>query len=856
MSVDKKLLHLRSNQANNYPTGDKTLSGTPIMDYGEIAINYAHDNEFMSIRNSDNKLVLFKPWTFIEQILKDNELVTASALTQIKNSCGFNDYGEYISSSSTHFISEAKSITEALNTLDSQIQLDYDVLTESINELTESVEGSNKVTAAALTRLKESCGFDENGNFNPNIEILNGVESLGSAIEVIANDTQARLKNIQATFDGYAKASSFNELKHNVEILEQNHIESELVTATALTQLKNSCGFNDYGEYHPNSNTIISGCSNITEAIDVLANTANNTSDSLNTRNLLLNTNQGTRGWGFSNNNVGTWGLSTVKEDGINCLRFKYDDNSEVTNSTWEVFQYQLRPELIESGKTYTFSFDIKQIRNASNEVGLRWQFGVMNPNTNEDSILYPLTPHTYNVTQLNTWEHISITFTPTKSGTQDGVQVIYLGVHYSLRGLWSEFLIKNLQLVEGEDCYNWNPAPEDIAKIIVDNDVKAYVPDVYYGEYYKPSDGYVQTHTNNSKLRTNKFITLGQFTSKFKWKSNPGGTITVHSWDSQGNYNGCLSTGITANTLEYSWNLVSSGDDAYYAFDYQSTNYGVSLLEGDLKINIVYEYAKKSEVNALNEQIEDIENNIAVCSYVKGGDATYTFDNSLYNVSNNNLTRIIYAVTGLKSGEQITVSFDYEISGIDFSAADSRISIQNHENWGYTGFNFIKTENGSGHHVHTMTVPTNLTITEDTVTTPYILLKYINGNANSVIKISNFKIVKGDKEYKNTVSLPDLNYRIGYNKVTALNGLVATKRMVYCEASASHTYYPHSYDLMPNGEEMHILVKNVHASSNITISFSTNHIRLSGDSITIKPGEYAEINVLRIDQNYYIRAI
>ena len=510
MSVDKKLLHLRSNQANNYPTGDKTLSGTPIMDYGEIAINYAHDNEFMSIRNSDNKLVLFKPWTFIEQILKDNELVTASALTQIKDSCGFNDYGEYISSNSSHFISEAKSITEALNTLDSQIQLDYDVLTESINELTESVEGSNKVTAAALTRLKESCGFDENGNFNPNIEILNGVESLGSAIEVIANDTQARLKNIQATFDDYAKA---------------------------LTQLKNSCGFNDYGEYHPNSNTIISGCSNITEAIDVLANTANNT-------------------------------------------------------------------------------------------------------------------------------------------------------------------------------------------------------------------------------------------------------------------------------------------------------------------------------VNTLNERIEDIENNRAVCSYVKGGDATYTFDNSLYNVSNNNLTRIIYAVTGLKSGEQITVSFDYEISGIDFSAADSRISIQNHENWGYTGFNFIKTENGSGHHVHTMTVPTNLTITEDTVTTPYILLKYINGNANSVIKISNFKIVKGDKEYKNTVSLPDLNYRIGYNKVTALNGLVATKRMVYCEASASHAYYPHSYDLMPNGEEMHILVKNVHASSNITISFSTNHIRLSGDSITIKPGEYAEINVLRIDQNYYIRAI
>lgn len=821
MSLDKHVKHLRSSQANNYPTGDKTLSGTPIMDYGELAINYAANNEFISIKNSDNKLVLFKAWPFIEEVIKNNELVTAAALNKLKESCGFDENGVY--SPSASILSGVTNVTNAVDTI-----------ANTTSEIQENFESFVQ-------------------------DVYTFAEETWTAID----DTQTMIGDVEYEIgvikDEYAQKTALVELEKNIAELEQNHIESESVTAAALTKLKNSSGFNIQGEYQPNNASILSGCTNITDALDVLADNAvnsNNSQKTLNTRNLLLNTNQGTRGWGFSNNNIGTWGLSTVKEDGVNCLRFKYNDNSEVTNSTWEIFQYQLRPELIESGKTYTFSFDIKQIRNASNEVGLRWQFGVMNPNANEDSILYPLTPHTYNVTQLNEWQHIDITFTAIKGGTKDGVQVIYLGVHSSLRGLWSECLIKNLQLVEGEHCYNWNPAPEDIAKIIVDNDIKAYVPDVYYGEYYKPSDGYVQTHTNNSKLRTNKFITLGQFTCKFKWNSNPGGTITVHSWNSQGNYNGCLSTGITANTLEYSWNLVPSSNDAYYAFDYQSTSASASLLNSDMTVNINYEYAKQTEVNTLNEQIEDIENNRAVCSYVKGGDTTYIFDNSLYNVSNNNLTRIIYAVTGLKSGEQITVSFDYEISGIDFSAADSRISIQNHENWGYTGFNFIKTENGSGHHVHTMTVPTNLTITEDTVTTPYILLRYINGNANSVIKISNFKIVKGDKEYKNTVSLPDLNYRIGYNKVTALNGLVATKRMVYCEASASHTYYPHSYDLMPNGEEMHILVKNVHASSNITISFSTNHIRLSGDSITIKPGEYAEINVLRIDQNYYIRAI
>ena len=125
MLQDKHVLHLRSNQFNNYPTLDKTISGTPIMDYGEIAINYAADNEFISIKNSNNTLTLFRAWPYIEQVILDNELVTASALTTLKESCGFNVNGEYTPSATSKYISGVATITEALNVLDKNLSQTY-----------------------------------------------------------------------------------------------------------------------------------------------------------------------------------------------------------------------------------------------------------------------------------------------------------------------------------------------------------------------------------------------------------------------------------------------------------------------------------------------------------------------------------------------------------------------------------------------------------------------------------------------------------------------------------------------------------------------------------------------------------
>ena len=591
---------------------------------------------------------------------------------------------------------------------------------------------------------------------------------------------------------------------------------------------------------------ILENKSNIQTLAELIEN-----KEQIDNANLLNATNQGSRNWMFSNDNIGTYSLGEKYEDGVNAFHFEYIDNTdEALVTSWECFMYTgVQTDKIESGETYTLSMDIRQISGENAEL-IKLQFGIMNPNAS--NILVPLGTVVYNPS-FDEWNRINILMTPIASGVKGGQQVIYIGVHSTSRQKWDNLDIRNLQLVKGNLIDEWKVSASDMNSLTKNSEVLTYVSDVWYGETYDENKGSVVTSPQiNKRCRTNKFMALSSFTAHCKFNLSGSAVLTVHTWNGRGEYLGNLHQTIAAGSAEYSWNLNATSGDAYYALSMESDN-----TLSDFKVDIEYTVAAKQTVNKLSSDVNKLNEEIiekAAINYVKGG-SSFKFNNALFDVTNNNLTRTICAVSGLKSGDEITISFDYEISGMTFQS-DSRIWVSAHDQWGYQSLGFSAYENGSGHHSYTLTVTTTKEVTEDTIMCPYIGLRYMNGDANSVIRISNIKIVKGKEEKKNTVSLLDLNYRTGYLEVSSLNHLMATKRTVYCQTNVSQGIYFYSYDMIPNGEEMHILVKNTHATNNITISIPTNFVSLSGDSITIKPGGVGEINFLRIDHNYYVRTI
>ena len=76
----KKLLHIRSNVVEN---GEAKLPTSDQIEYGEIAINFADGHETISIRNSNDEIIKFSNDTYFENIILDNEKVTAAALNDL-----------------------------------------------------------------------------------------------------------------------------------------------------------------------------------------------------------------------------------------------------------------------------------------------------------------------------------------------------------------------------------------------------------------------------------------------------------------------------------------------------------------------------------------------------------------------------------------------------------------------------------------------------------------------------------------------------------------------------------------------------------------------------------------------------
>lgn len=143
---------------------------------------------------------------------------------------------------------------------------------------------------------------------------------------------------------------------------------------------------------------------------------------------------------------------------------------------------------------------------------------------------------------------------------------------------------------------------------------------------------------------------------------------------------------------------------------------------------------------------------------------------NTGFDESNANLTQALYNVTGFKTGDKITISFDWEWEGLSWPQASSEVTVQFSDVYGYkgVGFKLVDGDAKSGHYVSTLTLgqtysadpvanpPRN--IVEDDVAFIYVRFSLIaQSSEDGYFKISNLKVELGEEETAWTSRTGDL---------------------------------------------------------------------------------------------------
>jgi hypothetical protein len=169
-------------------------------------------------------------------------------------------------------------------------------------------------------------------------------------------------------------------------------------------------------------------------------------------RNLLLQTNQGATGWRATTNATYPPTIRAYPNEDSEAVIFDYGDNGNVS-PTYESYDFQLRPELIIEGRTYTLSGEIKA-GNANNAIVVLYL-----ATTSGTSHLkaWSVLPQRL---KSDEWVKFTATFDATATGTKDGKQWVRFAPND--RGRYNYIAFRNLKLEEGEVATAYTAAPED----------------------------------------------------------------------------------------------------------------------------------------------------------------------------------------------------------------------------------------------------------------------------------------------------------------------------------------------------------------------------------------------------------
>ena len=144
----KKVLNLRSSEQGKKPTQEQ-------IEYGQIAVNYNENNERIFIKNSTNNIIDFIPTHEVDKHIQDN----------VKLSSGYTE------SSLTNEELEPKA---------------NETFEVAIGKLHKAIKDNEIVDSTAFDKIKNSCGFDVNGNYKPTNALIADATSLTEAIDIIA----------------------------------------------------------------------------------------------------------------------------------------------------------------------------------------------------------------------------------------------------------------------------------------------------------------------------------------------------------------------------------------------------------------------------------------------------------------------------------------------------------------------------------------------------------------------------------------------------------------------------------------------------------------------------------------------
>jgi hypothetical protein len=179
-------------------------------------------------------------------------------------------------------------------------------------------------------------------------------------------------------------------------------------------------------------------------------------------RNLLLKTNQGSTNWQYISDSQQ---LVNIDANPVNNPTPYQPINkrfhiltSPRTDSTYEVFLYALRPELIKAGEKYTLSFKI--INKSAQFCHL--EFFAQIANTDSQGALTDA-PHFSNIVARGE-QTLSVVLTASGTGATTGTQKIYIGIIAADLNQWTELEIWDLKLEKGETATAYSAAPEDSA--------------------------------------------------------------------------------------------------------------------------------------------------------------------------------------------------------------------------------------------------------------------------------------------------------------------------------------------------------------------------------------------------------
>jgi hypothetical protein len=247
---------------------DKTQTGAGLNDDGSYSAN--SDTNFIynatSLMDADIKLdnaiknnaISISNETSRAQTAENN---IQSELDKTQSGAGLNDDGSYSANEDANYISEATSLTDADNKLDTAIKNNEDKINQEISDR----QSADSAIQSELDNTQTGAGLNDDGSYsaNENANYISDATSLADA----DNKLDSAIKN--------------NEDKISQEIQDRQNADSAIQSELDNTQT--GAGLNDDGSYSANSDAnYISEATSLADADNKLDNAIKNNEDKIN----------------------------------------------------------------------------------------------------------------------------------------------------------------------------------------------------------------------------------------------------------------------------------------------------------------------------------------------------------------------------------------------------------------------------------------------------------------------------------------------------------------------------------------------------------------------------------------------